>query len=112
MAPSVNTAQKYKERGNEVWALYLLEMVAAREGSPDISAAAAHYHAAMAAAQSLGMRPLTAKCHAALGELHRHAGDGASAREHVHLAAMLFREMQMCWSSGEASAMLVRRSPA
>jgi hypothetical protein len=41
------------------------------------------------------MRPLVADCHLALGKLHRRAGDTTQAREHLALAAAMYREMDL-----------------
>ena len=56
-----------------------------------------HYHAALALASELGMRPLVAHCHLGLGRLHRGAGKQAQATEHLGAASAMFREMSMSW---------------
>ena len=48
-----------------------------------------------ALASELDMRPLVAHCHLGLGKLHRHSGRRARAREHLALAAAMYREMVM-----------------
>ena len=54
-----------------------------------------HYRAALALADELGMRPLVAHCHLDLGKLFRNAGRPEHAREHLMMAAALYREMGM-----------------
>ena len=41
------------------------------------------------------MRPLVAHCHLGLGTLHRRAGEGAKAEEHLTTAVTMYREMDM-----------------
>jgi hypothetical protein len=41
------------------------------------------------------MRPLVAHCHLGLGTLYRQKGEGAKGREHVTVAANMYREMDM-----------------
>jgi hypothetical protein len=54
-----------------------------------------HYRAALAGAESLGLRPLVAHCHLGLGTLYRWTGDGAKAEEHLTTASTMYREMAM-----------------
>ena len=53
----------------------------------------------MALAGELGSRPLVARCHLGLGQLHRRA---APAREHLTSAIALLREMRMPYWLAEA----------
>ena len=46
-------------------------------------------------ATELGMRPLVARCHLALGTLDRQAGARASGGQHLDLAVTMFQEMNM-----------------
>jgi class 3 adenylate cyclase/tetratricopeptide (TPR) repeat protein len=92
---AVTLARGRGERGYEAWALRLLGDIASHHGRPDVDTAAAHYGAAMALASELEMRPLVAHCHLGLGQLYRHAGDGASAKEHLTTATVSYREMGM-----------------
>jgi hypothetical protein len=41
------------------------------------------------------MRPLVAHCHLGLGKLYRSAGPREQAREHITIAAAMYREMDM-----------------
>jgi len=49
----------------------------------------------MELAEALGMRPLLAQCHLALGELSRNAGQGQEAQQHLTIGVTMFREMGM-----------------
>jgi hypothetical protein len=90
---ALDAARKYKERGSEAWALYLLGEVCVHRPSPDLSVTAQRYGAALTAADALGMRPLVARCHERLGELYLGGGDRARASDHSTAAATMFREM-------------------
>lgn len=69
-----------------------------------MAAAAAHYGAAMALADELGMRPLVAHCRLGLGRLHRRAEAPAAASEHLAAAASRYRAMGMTFWLGQAEA--------
>ena len=49
----------------------------------------------MALAEELGMRPLVAHCHAALGKLYRRTDKPEQANEHLTTATTMYREMGM-----------------
>ena len=83
------------ERGFEAWALRLLAEVASYRDPPDIQTTEDHYRRAMALADELGMRPLGAHCHLGLGKLYRRTADRATAREHMTIAATMYRTMDM-----------------
>jgi tetratricopeptide (TPR) repeat protein len=92
---ALRLAIEHRERGNEVYAERLIGLVAA-EGQPaDAEAARGHLTAALALAESLGMRPLAARCHLALGRLARRLGDEDTARAHLDVAVPLLEAMQM-----------------
>jgi CO/xanthine dehydrogenase Mo-binding subunit len=55
--------------------------------------AATHYRQADAIARELGMRPLQARCHLALAELHANAGNPDAARAELAAADTLFAAM-------------------
>ena len=77
-----------------------------RGDSPEREKAEDHYRAAMALAADRGMRPLVGHCHLGLGRLHRRAGEGAQAREHLTTAATMYREMDMpVWLERAETAM-------
>jgi tetratricopeptide (TPR) repeat protein len=72
-------AREYGQGGWEAWARRLQGEVAARRDPVDLTAAEAHYQAAMSLAGERGMRPLLAHCHLGLGEAYGQAGDKARA---------------------------------
>jgi class 3 adenylate cyclase/tetratricopeptide (TPR) repeat protein len=88
-------ARDLKERGNEVYALRLLGVVAAERTPADAAEAQACFTAAIQVAEGLGMRPLLARCHLGLGRLARQAGDGPGAAKHLETAGALLRELGM-----------------
>jgi tetratricopeptide (TPR) repeat protein len=83
------------ERGNQVYAERLLGLVAAEEDPPRVEAARQHLTSALALAEELGMRPLVARCHLALGRLAARLGDAVLARRHFDTASPLLESMQM-----------------
>jgi tetratricopeptide (TPR) repeat protein len=80
---AVMLARGRGERGYEAWALRLLGDIASHHARPDVTAAAAHYGAAMTLAFELDMRPLVAHCHFGLGRLYRRRGDADQAQEYA-----------------------------
>jgi class 3 adenylate cyclase/tetratricopeptide (TPR) repeat protein len=90
-------AREYKERGNEVYALRLLGLVASERVPRDVAEARARYGQAIPLAEELGMRPLLARCHLGLARLARSTGDRATAGKHLETAAALLREMNMSY---------------
>ena len=63
-------ARDRKERGHQAWALRLWGEIAAHHDPSEFESATAHYRQALALAEELGMRPLQAHCHLALGSLY------------------------------------------
>ena len=58
------------------------------------------YAQALALAEELKMRPLTARTHLALGQLHARAGDRDKSQEHLGEALGMLREMDIrFWSA-------------
>jgi tetratricopeptide (TPR) repeat protein len=102
---ALERARTHGERGHEAWVLRLLGDVATRSGA-DPSSVHGRYHASMAIAKEVGMRPLVAHCHLGLGKLYRRAGDGAKAQEHLTTAATMYREMDMTFWLEKADAEL------
>ena len=92
---ALDLAHRQKERGNEAWVLRLLGDLAAHADPPDFEAAEGHHTLALARANELGMRPLSAHCHLGLGKIYRGIGDGVKAQEHLTAAARMYREMDM-----------------
>jgi class 3 adenylate cyclase/tetratricopeptide (TPR) repeat protein len=90
---SVKSAQR--QPGFAAHALHLLGDIAANSGRFDAESSATHYRRALTVAQMHGMRPLVAHCHLGLGTLCRRVGEPERAREHLAIAATMYREMGM-----------------
>jgi tetratricopeptide (TPR) repeat protein len=88
-------ARAQKEHGHEAHALRLLGELEARREPPELVKSTDCYRRALALAGELGMRPLVARCHLALGTLDRQAGEHASGARHLDLAVTMFHEMEM-----------------
>jgi tetratricopeptide (TPR) repeat protein len=91
---ALEATRERQEAGLEAWALRLAGDIATHRAPHDVPAAEGLYQEAMQRAVARGLRPLEARCHLALGMLHRH-GRRDAAREHLSAAASLFRDMQM-----------------
>jgi DNA-binding SARP family transcriptional activator len=83
------------ERGDEAWALEVLGEVAIESGAASPDAAVAHFEAALALAEQLGMRSLRGRCHLGLGRAHARAGRAAEARLAFARAAEDFQALGM-----------------
>jgi class 3 adenylate cyclase/tetratricopeptide (TPR) repeat protein len=90
-------AGDHKERGNQVYALRLLALALGEAATPDLAAARRHGAEALALAESLGMRPLAARCHLSLARLARRDGDGEAATRHRDAAAALLQALGMTY---------------
>jgi tetratricopeptide (TPR) repeat protein len=84
---ALQVARERAEKGYEAWALHALAEVHGATRAPEASR---YYKDALRLAGSLGMRPLVAHCHYALGALHRQAGKRRDALRHATLAASLY----------------------
>src|SRR5262249_17278883 len=60
------------QRGWEAGALRLLAEIASRRRPADVAMVEAHYRAALAIAEDLGMQPLVARCHLGLSSVCKH----------------------------------------
>jgi predicted ATPase len=105
---AVRLARERGEIGHEAWALRLLGEIAAHQSGPDVAMAEAHYGAAMALADELGMRPLQAHCHRGLGTLYAKIGRLEQARAELSTAIDLYRSMDMTFWPPRAEAALAR----
>ncbi|HET8577239.1 MAG TPA: adenylate/guanylate cyclase domain-containing protein [Methylomirabilota bacterium] len=72
----------------------------------DVAGAGERLQEALATAVELRMRPEAAHCHLGLAKLYREAGQRAEAREHLTIAATMYREMAMRFWSERAEAEL------
>jgi class 3 adenylate cyclase/tetratricopeptide (TPR) repeat protein len=105
---AVRLARERGERGHEAWALRLLGEMAAHQSRPDVATAEAHYGAALALADELGMRPLTAHCHRGLGALFAKIDHHEQAHLELSTAIDLYRSMAMTFWLPQAEAALAQ----
>lgn len=85
-------------------AVHLLGDIAAHHDRFDPVRAEEHYREALGFAEASGMRPLVAHCHLGLGRLYHRTGRHGQARNHLTLAATIYREMGMAYWLGQAEA--------
>jgi transcriptional regulator with AAA-type ATPase domain/tetratricopeptide (TPR) repeat protein len=81
---------------------HLLGDVATHPDRFEAARGEAHYRAGLALAERLGMRPLVAHCHLGLGRLYRRAGRSQPGRDHLTVAATMYRELRMAYWLEEA----------
>ena len=101
-------ARTHQERGNEAYALRLLGEVAARGDVSERTQAEGHSLQALALAEELGMRPLTAHCQLGLGTLYGQMGQLEKARAALSIAIALYRAMAMTFWLPQAEAVLAQ----
>ncbi len=101
---ALDLAEDRRERGHHADAQRLLGAVSAGRDEPDFPAAEAAYGQALAEAEALGMRPLTARCRLGLGRLHSRAGRPELAGEQLAAATAMFEAMGMTRWLAEARA--------
>ena len=92
---ALDTARTYGERGHEAWALHLSGHAYAAGGVADVELAESNYTAALVLAESCGMRPLVAHCHAGLAKLYQRTGRFEQRTAHAISATRMYREMNM-----------------
>jgi DNA-binding NtrC family response regulator/tetratricopeptide (TPR) repeat protein len=97
---ALQSSRERGERGYEAWALWVQAEIGCEPG------ATAALAAAIGIGDELGMRPLVARCHLRLGELHRRAGAAAPARDHLGSAAAMFSALDMPAAAQRASSAL------
>ena len=107
-AQALDLARQYQQRGNQAWALWLLDESTARQASPEVEPAAGHYHQALALAEELGMRPLQAHCHRGLGTLFAKTGRPEQARTALATAIDLYRTLGMMFWLPQAEVALAQ----
>jgi len=84
-----------KARGPLAWGRHLLGAVAANVGPEVFDRSERELSAALAAAESLGMRPLAARCHLILGDLYLRMGRRQQAASEFSAAAEICRAGDM-----------------
>jgi tetratricopeptide (TPR) repeat protein len=103
---ALDLARQQKARGDEAYALHQLGTVHAHADPPDAVHAEAYYRQALALAKNLGMRPLQAHCHLALGSLYGKTGRPELARAELSAALDLYHAMDMTFWLPQARAPL------
>jgi class 3 adenylate cyclase/tetratricopeptide (TPR) repeat protein len=91
-----------KARGVQAWARHLLGAVAASVGPEAFDRSEGELGAALASAESLGMRPLAARCHLTLGDLYLRMGRREDAAVHFSAAEKICRDVDMPYWLGQA----------
>jgi tetratricopeptide (TPR) repeat protein len=103
---ALELARQLGQRADEARTLYLLGNIHGYAASANTNPAREQYQQAFALAHELGMRPLQAQCHLALGELAAKAGNRREAQEQLTPAVTMFREMGMQTWPEQAQAVL------
>jgi tetratricopeptide (TPR) repeat protein len=101
---SLATCHQTTMRNVEAHALHLLGDIAATVEPPALDEAGQHYRQALDLAEELGLRPLAAHCHLALGRLDRSRGRDQQAQERLTIAATMYRDMGMTYWLQRAEA--------
>jgi tetratricopeptide (TPR) repeat protein len=96
----------HQERSHQAYALRLLGDLATRRNPPDVELAESFYHQALALAETLGMRPLQAHCHHALGDLYAMSGRRKQAHTELSAATNFYRDMEMTFWLPQVEAAL------
>jgi tetratricopeptide (TPR) repeat protein len=96
------------EQGYQAHALRLLGDIHTQCQPPDVEPAETHYREALALAEELGMRPLTAHCRLGLGTLYSKIGRQEQARTALTTAIDLYRAMDMTFWLPQAEAALAQ----
>jgi tetratricopeptide (TPR) repeat protein len=99
-------SRTHQERGHEAYALRLLGELAAQRTPSEATQAEGHYRQALALAEELGMRPLTAHIHLGLGILYGQMKRLDEARVALFTANDLYRTMEMTFWLPQAEAAL------
>jgi class 3 adenylate cyclase/tetratricopeptide (TPR) repeat protein len=84
-------------RAQEASALHVLGEIARSREPGNMDESESHLSRALVLAEALGMRPLTAHCHAGLAKLYRQTGRRAQWHEHVVTATAMYRDMGMTY---------------
>jgi tetratricopeptide (TPR) repeat protein len=103
---ALDLAAERKELGHQAWAMRMRGEIARHAEPDDLPRAEASYSHALDLATALGMSPLRAHCHLALGRSLGRAGHRDAARDQLTAAADLFRSMRMSFWLPEAEAEL------
>ena len=91
---ALEQARQCGERGHEAWALRAQAEVACARTPPAHDVARQRYREALSLAETLGMRPLEARCYLGLAALHR------AMKQHDHARSTLDRALSLLQSLG------------
>jgi tetratricopeptide (TPR) repeat protein len=105
---ALTCARTLQARGNEAYALWLHGEIHAQQEPLTDKAADTYYQQALVLAAELGMRPLQAHCHLALGTLSTQRGQLAQAGVELSTAIELFHTMGMTFWLPRAQATLAQ----
>jgi tetratricopeptide (TPR) repeat protein len=103
---ALDHARRHGARGDEAWARLLLGDILAGPAASAADEGLEHYEHACARADELGMLPLLARGHLALGRWHQRAGDEPRARAALTRAVGLARGLDLGIWRVEAEAAL------
>src|SRR5262245_8983167 len=103
-------SRESKDQGSQAWLLCILANLATRRSPVNAELVRANYATALSLAQELGMRPLQAHCHLALGNVSAQVNDRSKARSELIEAAQLYRLMSMPFWLSKAEAALAELS--
>jgi class 3 adenylate cyclase/tetratricopeptide (TPR) repeat protein len=92
---ALKLAIEQNERGNVVYARYLLAEIHSLDRAARLDAAMQHYHDALTLGTKLGMKPLVARCNAGLGTLWMRIGNPRQADRPLIAARAMYRTMGM-----------------
>jgi len=101
-------AAESKDRGSQAWLLAILADLSARRSALNVEQVEADYRMALALAQELRMRPLQARCHLGIGNLHAQVKNVAKARSELGVAVDLYKVMSMPYWLSKAEGALAK----
>jgi hypothetical protein len=91
---SLRQTEKYRERGEEAYARWLLATILCVSGE-DFDAASNAFQAAAGLAAELGLKPLLAHCFLGLGDLDARCGVTGARSGHRERGFMLLKTLRM-----------------
>ena len=97
-----------EDRGSQAWLLCILGNLAFRRSPLNAELAGSNYATALSLAKELGMRPLQAHCHLALGDAYAQVNEFSKAHCELLAAVELYRVMSMPFWLSRAEASLAR----
>jgi DNA-binding SARP family transcriptional activator/tetratricopeptide (TPR) repeat protein len=107
---ALEQARQCGERGHEAWALRAQAEVACARMPPAHDVARQRYREALSLAETLGMRPLEARCYLGLAALHRARKQHDHARSTLDRALSLLRSLGMTFWLARAQALRLGES--